>query len=77
MTDLQDAPTTTAATTHPRVLVIGPRARARGGIGSVQDVLERHLPAHAELAVVTTHTDSPDRLRTMVRGTLAASGQSR
>ncbi|WP_433801679.1 glycosyltransferase family 4 protein [Actinomycetospora sp. CA-084318] len=77
MTDLQDAPTTSEATTRPRVLVVGPRARARGGIGSVQDVLERHLPAHAELGLVATHSDGPDRLRTMVVGTLAAARRIR
>lgn len=63
--------------TRPRVLVVGPRAQARGGIGSVQHVLERHLPAHADLAVVTTHADGPDRLRTMLRGTLAAARRIR
>ncbi|MCD2191452.1 glycosyltransferase family 4 protein [Actinomycetospora soli] len=77
MTDLQDAPVTTAATTRPRVLVVGPRARARGGIGSVQDLLERHLPAHAELAVVTTHADGPERLATMLRGPLTAARRVR
>ena len=78
MTDLQDAPTTTAApTARPRVLVVGPRAEARGGIGSVQLVLERHLSAHADLAVVTTHADGRDRLATMLRGTLAAARRIR
>lgn len=77
MTDLQEAPTTAGATTRPHVLVVGPRAQARGGIGSVQHVLERHLPAHADLDVVTTHADGPDRLATMVRGTLAAARRIR
>ena len=62
---------------RPRVLVVGPRAQARGGIGSVQHVLERHMPAHAELGLVTTHSDGPDRFRTMVVGTLAAARRIR
>ncbi len=77
MTDLQEAPATTGSTARPRALVVGPRAQARGGIGSVQHVLERYLPTHAELAVVTTHSDGPDRLCTMLRGTLAAARRIR
>ena len=59
---------------RPRVLVVGPRADARGGIGSVQHVLERHAPAVADLEVVTTHRDGPTaaRLRTMLGGTARA-----
>ena len=69
MTDVQEFPPATTATAgRPRVLVVGPRAAARGGIGSVQHVLERHTPAYADLAVVTTHEDGPDRFRTMLRG---------
>ncbi|WP_018332413.1 glycosyltransferase family 4 protein [Actinomycetospora chiangmaiensis] len=78
MTDVLSSPTEDPATAaRPRALVVGPRAQARGGIGSVQHVLERHLPAHAELDVVATHSDGPDRLATMLRGTLDAARRIR
>ncbi|MDL5157593.1 glycosyltransferase family 4 protein [Actinomycetospora termitidis] len=78
MTDVQVAPPETATPlARPRVLVVGPEASARGGIGSVQHVLERHASALADLDLVTTHRDGPDRLRTMVTGTLAAARRIR
>ncbi|HEY2221894.1 glycosyltransferase family 4 protein [Actinomycetospora sp.] len=63
-----------AAETRPAVLVVGPRADAHGGIGSVQHVLEQHASALADLDVVTTHRDGPTgaRMRTMAVGTLRA-----
>jgi glycosyltransferase involved in cell wall biosynthesis len=59
---------------RPRVLVVGPRAEAHGGIGSIQRVLERHASALADLDVVTTHRDGPApfRLWAMVTGTARA-----
>jgi glycosyltransferase involved in cell wall biosynthesis len=59
---------------RPAVLVVGPRADARGGIGSVQYVLERHASALADLEVVTTHRDGSAgaRLWAMVGGTARA-----
>jgi glycosyltransferase involved in cell wall biosynthesis len=59
---------------RPTVLVVGPRADAHGGIGSVQYVLERHASALADLEVVTTHRDGSagTRLWTMVGGTARA-----
>ncbi|WP_345424790.1 glycosyltransferase family 4 protein [Actinomycetospora chlora] len=61
---------------RPRVLVVGPPADARGGIGSVERALEEHAEALADLDVVTTHRDGPavTRLRAMALGTLAAAG---
>ena len=77
MTDLAVPATPTPTTTpvhRPAVLVVGPRAAARGGIGSVQYVLEQHTAALADLDLVTTHRDGPagPALRTMVVGTLDA-----
>ncbi|MHC1563586.1 glycosyltransferase family 4 protein [Actinomycetospora sp. C-140] len=75
MTHVQPAPALPLVSApRPRVLVVGPRADARGGIGSVQHALERHAEALADLDVVTTHRDGPaaTRLRTMAAGTLAA-----
>lgn len=80
MTDLAEAPPALAtpggatAAVRPTVLVVGPRASARGGIGSVQHVLEQHTAALADLELVTTHRDGPAGvvLRTMVVGILDA-----
>ncbi|MCD2194098.1 glycosyltransferase family 4 protein [Actinomycetospora endophytica] len=66
--------TSVPAEPRPTVLVVGPRADARGGIGSVQYVLEQHASALADLEVVTTHRDGSAgiRARTMAAGTLRA-----
>ncbi|NMO89053.1 glycosyltransferase family 4 protein [Actinomycetospora sp. TBRC 11914] len=59
---------------RPRVLVVGPRADAHGGIGSVQCVLEQHASVLADLDVVATHRDGPAavRLWAMATGTARA-----
>ncbi|MEJ2867294.1 glycosyltransferase family 4 protein [Actinomycetospora sp. OC33-EN08] len=77
MTDVQVALPEIPVRVRPRVLVVGPEASARGGIGSVQHVLVRHASALAELDLVTTHRDGSDRVRTMVRGTLTAARRIR
>lgn len=69
-----EQPEAVAVGARPAVLVVGPRADARGGIGSVQFVLEQHASALADLEVVTTHRDGPVRARlwAMAGGTARA-----
>ena len=58
-----EQPAPVATEDRPAVLVVGPRADARGGVGSVQFVLEQHAGALADLEVVTTHRDGSVRTR--------------
>ena len=69
-----EQPEPVATEDRPAVLVVGPRADARGGIGSVQFVLEQHAGALADLEVVTTHRDGSVRTRlwAMAGGTARA-----